>query len=116
MYYVYIMTNKPRGVLYTGVTNDLVGRTWQHKNEVTDGFTRRYHLHRLVYFEHTEDVRAAIRREKRLKRWNREWKIALIEKVNPEWNDLYDSITEERCPLKAGMTLPPLTGKPRERS
>ena len=105
MYYVYVMTNQPRGTLYTGVTNNLVGRVWQHKNEVIDGFTKRYRLHRLVYFEYTEDVREAIRREKRLKRWNRSWKIAMIEKVNPEWRDLYTDISEDGCPLKAGMTL-----------
>jgi putative endonuclease len=104
MYYVYVMTNQPRGTLYTGVTNDLVGRVWQHRNDVIDGFTRRYGLHLLVYFESTEDVREAIRREKRLKRWNREWKIAMIEKSNPEWKDLYETITEDGCPLKAGMT------------
>ena len=104
MYFVYIMTNKPRGTLYTGVTNNLVGRAWQHKQAVIDGFTKRYGLTMLVHFESTKDVREAIRREKRLKRWNREWKIDLIEKSNPEWKDLYNQITEDGCPLKAGMT------------
>ena len=104
MCYVYVMTNQLRGTLYTGVTNDLVGRVWQHRNDVIDGFTMRYGLHLLVYFESTEDVREAIRREKRLKRRNREWKIAMIEKSNPEWKDLYETITEDGCPLKAGMT------------
>jgi putative endonuclease len=86
-YYVYIMTNRTRR-LYIGVTNDLGRRVYQHKHHVMPGFTSKYFLERLVYFEETNDVRAAISREKELKGWRRSKKIALIEKLNPRWSDL----------------------------
>lgn len=85
---VYILTNKPRGTLYVGVTSDLPGRVWQHKHNVVAGFTRRYGLHLLVYFEVCENLEQAVLREKRLKKWNRAWKIELIEQLNPTWRDL----------------------------
>ncbi|MCG8355394.1 MAG: GIY-YIG nuclease family protein [Kiloniellales bacterium] len=91
-YYVYIMASKPYGTLYVGMTGDLVRRVYQHKNGVVEGFTNQYGVHRLVYFEQTDDVRSALQREKSLKRWNRDWKIALIEKHNPDWHDLSDTL------------------------
>ena len=86
-YYVYIMTNKSR-TLYTGVTNDLERRVYEHKQKLVPGFTAKYNITRLVYFEVTQDVKAAITREKQIKGWLRSKKIALIESVNPEWKDL----------------------------
>src|SRR6266849_3907748 len=86
-YYVYIMTNKSR-TLYTGVTNDLKRRVYEHKQKLVPGFTNKYHITRLVYFEETSDVRSAIEREKQFKGWLRAKKIALIESVNPKWADL----------------------------
>ena len=91
-YYVYILTNKKQGTLYIGVTNDLVRRIWEHKNHVVEGFTEKYKLGRLVYYEETDNDESAIQREKQLKNWHRPWKITLIEKNNPEWNDLYAGI------------------------
>ncbi len=91
-YFVYILASKPCGTLYTGVTNSLMTRTQQHKDDVIVGFTRRYGVHRLVYYEFHSDIAAAIRREKQIKRWRRAWKIALIERDNPRWSDLYESI------------------------
>ncbi|PIV01037.1 MAG: hypothetical protein CO013_13945 [Syntrophobacterales bacterium CG_4_8_14_3_um_filter_58_8] len=88
-YYVYIMASKRDGMLYVGVTSDLTGRVYIHKNDLVDGFTNKNHIHNLVYFEVTEDINSAITREKQLKKWNRSWKIALLEKNNPEWLDLY---------------------------
>jgi putative endonuclease len=87
--WIYVLTNRPNGTLYVGVTNDLVRRVWEHRNSTSDGFTRKYYLKRLVYFEHHDDIRTAIQRETNIKRWPREWKINLITKENPEWNDLY---------------------------
>jgi putative endonuclease len=87
-YYVYILTNKPYGTLYIGVTNDLQRRVEEHKQKKVEGFTKRYGLDRLIYYEQTTDVTSALAYEKKLKKWNREWKIALIEKQNPEWKDL----------------------------
>ena len=92
-YFVYIMTNTSR-TLYTGVTNDLVRRVYEHKIGLADGFTKKYRIHQLVYFEQYSDVEAAILREKRLKKWNRAWKIRLIEELNPNWDDLYPSIAQ----------------------
>ena len=89
---VYIMANKPNGTLYIGVTSNLMQRVWEHKNNFVEGFTKRYNIHHLVYFEQHEDMFSAITREKRLKKWNRSWKIRIIEKQNPEWKDLYDSL------------------------
>ena len=80
------------GTLYIGVTNNLVRRVYQHKERLAEGFTNKYGVHRLVYFEETDDIESAIRREKRLKKWNRAWKIRLIEGSNPSWRDLYSEI------------------------
>lgn len=91
-YYVYIMASKRDGMLYIGVTSDLLKRVYEHKNDLTRGFTNKYHIHNLVYFEVTEDINSAITREKQLKKWNRAWKIALIEKNNPDWRDLYSDL------------------------
>ncbi len=88
-YYVYIMASKQNGTLYIGVTNDLVRRVFEHKNGITGGFTTKYKLTILVYFEAHHDITSAIQREKTLKKWNRQWKIDLIEKDNPQWKDLY---------------------------
>lgn len=88
-YYVYVMTNRPYGVLYIGMTNDLVRRVWEHKTHAVKGFTDLYNLDKLVWFEQTPAVESVIAREKQLKNWHRQWKIALIEKMNPDWRDLY---------------------------
>jgi putative endonuclease len=88
-FFVYITASKPRGVLYVGMTSDLTGRTWEHRERIIDGFTKRYWVGRLVYFEEHESVEDAQRREWLMKRWRREWKINLIEKSNPTWRDLY---------------------------
>ena len=87
-YYVYIMTNKKRGTLYTGFSGDLEQRVSQHKQKLVPGFTKRYNLTRLVYYDSTTDVYAAMQREKEIKGWRREKKIALIESMNPDWKDL----------------------------
>jgi len=86
-YYVYIMTNRSK-TLYTGVTNDLMRRVYEHKNKMIDGFTKKYHITKLVYYEETNDIQVAISREKQIKGWLRGKKIALIGSVNPKWNDL----------------------------
>ena len=88
-YYVYILASKRNGTLYIGVTSNLIKRIYEHKNNLIEGFTKKYNIHNLVYYEITEDVNSAIAREKQLKRWKRNWKIELIEKNNPEWKDLY---------------------------
>ena len=88
-YYVYILASNKNGTLYIGVTSNLVKRIYEHKNEFVERFTKQYSVHNLVYFEITESVESAIAREKKLKKWNRAWKIRLIEKTNPEWRDLY---------------------------
>ena len=89
MYYVYILASKRNGTLYIGVTNDLKRRVYEHKEKIVDGFTKEYGVDMLVYFEMTPDVRSAIEREKAIKKWNRQWKINLIEKENGGWKDLY---------------------------
>jgi putative endonuclease len=89
---MYILASKIGGTLYIGVTNDLIRRVYQHRSKITGGFTKRYGVARLVYFEQFSNIEAAIRREKRLKKWSREWKIQLIEKTNPDWIDLYPGI------------------------
>jgi len=89
---VYILASKPNGTLYTGVSSDLVKRVYEHKNGLANGFTEKYNVHRLVYFELHEHMNAAITREKQIKKWNRAWKLELIEKSNPQWKDLYDDI------------------------
>ena len=88
--WVYIMTNRPNGTLYVGVTNDIARRVFEHRNGAGSVFTRRYSLHRLVYMEWHEDIFAAIQREKNIKDWPRAWKIRLIRGQNPDWEDLYD--------------------------
>ena len=90
---VYIVASKKNGTLYVGVTSDLVKRIWQHKNHVVTGFTEEYEVNQLVYFEQFDDMTNAITREKVLKKWNRAWKIRLIEKTNPDWLDLYNEIS-----------------------
>ena len=89
---VYILASKRNGTLYIGVTSDLVKRVWQHKNDVVEGFTKKYGVHTLVYYELHADMTEAIVREKRLKKWNRAWKIELIEKENPQWRDLWPEL------------------------
>ncbi len=89
---VYILASKPNGTLYIGVTSDLVKRTWQHKNNIIEGFTSKYDVHMLVYFEQFDSIVDALMREKQLKTWQRRWKIRLIEKRNPQWQDLYQEI------------------------
>ena len=87
-YYVYVLTNKSNKVIYIGVTNNLERRMFEHKNKLVEGFTKRYNLTKLVYYEVTEDVESAIKREKQLKNWHRDWKISLVNQLNPEWEDL----------------------------
>jgi putative endonuclease len=89
---VYIVTNKPHGTIYTGVTKQLIKRVHEHKTHVVKGFTDKYNATRLVHYELYEDIKQAIQREKNIKHWLREWKIALIEKNNPDWRDLWDEI------------------------
>ena len=91
-YYVYILASRIGGTLYIGVTNDLVHRVGEHRLELMKGFTKRYGVHKLVYFEQFDDIENAIVREKRLKNWNRAWKVRLIEELNPNWDDLYPGI------------------------
>lgn len=91
-YYVYILASQRNGTLYIGVTNDLVRRIAEHKQGFVDGFTKKYGVKHLVYIEETNDISQAIEREKQMKKWNREWKLNLIEEKNPEWKDLYDEI------------------------
>ena len=91
-YYVYILASKPYGTLYTGVSSNIPSRTWQHKNDLVEGFTKRYHVHRLVWYEQTNSIESAINKEKQIKKWRRRWKLDLIEKMNPDWKDLYDEI------------------------
>ncbi len=89
---VYILASKRNGTLYIGVTSDLMKRVWEHKQDMVEGFTRKYEVHTLVYFEQHDEMAEAIRREKQLKKWNRAWKIELIEKINPHWRDLWPEI------------------------
>jgi len=91
-YFVYILANKRNGTLYTGMTSDLVKRVWQHKNNMVDGFSKKYQIKHLVFFEVHQQAEEAIKREKQIKKWNRKWKIELIELNNPDWEDLYKSI------------------------
>jgi putative endonuclease len=91
-YYVYILGSRKNGTLYIGVTNNLVKLIWQHKNGVVEGFTKKYNVDKLIYFEESSDINSAITREKQLKKWNRAWKIKLIEEFNPTWKDLYSLI------------------------
>ncbi len=91
-YFVYVMTNGRHTVLYTGVTGDLVKRVWEHKEKMVEGFTKRYNVDKLVYYEHCGDVRGAISREKQIKAGSRKNKLALINAMNPEWRDLYEGL------------------------
>ena len=91
-YYVYLLASKRNGTLYIGVTNDLVRRVWEHKNNIIKGFTQKYSVHNLVYYEIIADIDSAIMREKQMKKWRRQWKIELIEKNNPDWKDLYSGL------------------------
>jgi putative endonuclease len=88
-YYVYILANKMNGTLYTGVTNNLLRRVYEHKHKLADGFTKKYEVDKLVYFIQTDSIHSAIQREKQIKKWLRKWKIELIEEMNPMWKDLY---------------------------
>jgi putative endonuclease len=98
-YYVYILASRKRGTLYIGVTNDLIRRVYEHKKDFVEGFTKKYGVHQLVYFEQTNDIYSAMAREKQMKKWYRQWKIELIEKANPGWRDLYYDLVEGGFPL-----------------
>jgi putative endonuclease len=92
-YYIYLLASCKNGDLYIGVTNDLIDRVIAHKNNSIDGFTKNRGIHTLVYYEEFDDIRKAIAREKQFKKWKRQWKIRLIEKLNPDWKDLYPDLT-----------------------
>jgi putative endonuclease len=92
-FFVYILANQPNGTLYAGVTSNLVQRVWQHREGLVEGFTKKYGVKKLVFFEAHENAQSAITREKQIKKWERAWKIELIEKENPEWLDFYSTIT-----------------------
>ena len=91
-YYVYILASKKFGTLYIGMTRDLIKRVWEHQSDLVESFTKKYIVHTLVYFEVFDDIEYALKREKQLKNWKRDWKINLIEKDNPEWVDLYSNL------------------------
>jgi len=91
-YFVYVLASKKNGTLYIGITDDLIKRVYEHKNNLVDSFTKKYNVHQLVYYETTNDIQSAIIREKQLKKWSRKWKLELIEKENPEWKDLYNDL------------------------
>ncbi len=91
-FHVYILCNKRNGTLYVGVTSNLLKRVFEHKNNLVDGFTKKYNVHRLVWYETHETSESAIGREKQIKKWNRAWKLSLIEENNPQWTDLYNNI------------------------
>jgi putative endonuclease len=91
-YYVYILASDRNGTLYVGVTNDLARRVYEHRNDLIEGFTKRYAVHRLVWFEVHGDINEAILREKRIKKWNRSWKLRVIEEMNPDWIDLTEQL------------------------
>lgn len=91
-FYVYMLASKRNGTLYIGVTSDLIRRVYQHKTKLTSGFTEKYGVNKLVYYEQCRNIEEAIKREKRLKKYNRRWKLDLIERLNPEWKDLYEDL------------------------
>ena len=91
-FYVYILCSKRNGTLYIGITSDLIKRLYEHKNDLVNGFTKKYNVHNLVWYEIHESAESAITREKQIKKWKRAWKLELIEQGNPEWNDLYEII------------------------
>ena len=93
-YYTYILASQKNGTLYVGVTSDIIKRVYEHKQNLVDGFTKKYNVHELVYYEKHIEVNEAILREKQIKKWNRKWKIRLIEENNPGWKDLYDEIIQ----------------------
>lgn len=95
-YYLYIMASGPRGVLYVGMTSDLLGRALEHRDREHKGFTKKYWVNRLVYFEEHDDADVAAKRERSMKRWRRDWKIELIEKTNPTWCDLFGDVAREQ--------------------
>ena len=97
---VYILASQKNGTLYIGVTSDLIKRVWEHKNNLVEGFTEKYSIHNLVYFEQYGDMETAILREKQLKKWNRQWKVSLSEKQNPQWLDLWSSIVDGSPPAR----------------
>ena len=100
-FFVYILCSKRNGTLYTGVTSDLIKRVYEHKNKLADGFTKKYGVHRLIWYEMHGAAETAIPREKQIKKWNRAWKLELIEQMNPDWKDLYDELENtSRFPLK----------------
>ncbi len=103
---VYILASQGNGTLYVGVTSDLLKRVWEHKNKVVKGFTEKYGVDRLVYYEQTNDAYTAFQREKALKKWKRNWKLELIEKENPGWEDLYEKMmnTQSGFRVRPGMT------------
>ena len=105
LYFAYILASRRNGTLYIGVTNDVMRRTWEHKHDIFKGFTKKYGVHILVWYETFGDIGDTIAREKQLKRWNRAWKIKLIEKTNSGWNDLYERMLGEIC-------VPDLPGSP----
>ena len=92
-FYVYILASKRNGTLYTGVTSNLIKRIWQHKNDLIDGFSKKYNVKNLVYYEAHSNAESAITREKRIKKWRRAWKLRIIEEKNPGWKDLYEEIS-----------------------
>ena len=93
-FWVYILASRPGGTLYVGVTNNLIRRVYEHRNSLVEGFTRRYGVKKLVYYEQHDTAVSAIQREKNIKHWSREWKIDLIRSMNPEWRDLYNDIIQ----------------------
>lgn len=93
--FIYILTNRPRGVLYTGLTTNLAERVWNHKNKTVRGFTEKYNTDKLVYYEIHSDIQEAAKRERLLKKWKREWKIGLIERGNPQWHDLFEGVKKK---------------------
>ncbi len=95
-YYVYIMAKEQNSTFYTGVTNDLIRRVYEHKNGLADGFTKKYGIKMLVYYEHHTDINSAIYREKLIKKWKREYKLNVIEQMNPDWRDLYLHLTSDK--------------------
>jgi putative endonuclease len=92
IYCIYILASRRNGTLYVGVTNDLVRRVYEHKNNLTVGFTKKYNVHQLVYFETVAEIQSALKREKQLKKWKRQWKVDLIEKQNLDWVELYQGL------------------------
>lgn len=103
MYYVYLMASRKHGTLYLGVANNLVRRVYEHKSKAVRGFTARYNIDRLVWFECYDDPTNAIEREKDIKKWRRNWKIRLIEEVNPQWDDFYDALLAESLGMDSGL-------------